>query len=207
MLHLIPLIKAIGYAGIFGIIFIETGVLFGFFFPGDTLLFSVGVLAYERYFNLPIAIGILSVAAICGGFFGYWTGKKVGNLLFTRDDSLFFKKSHVVHAESFFKQYGNITVFIGRYVPVVRTFVPTVAGAANMRYKNFIIYNIIGGITWCTLTTLLGYFLGERFPNIDKYLLPVVLVVCLASFAPVIFELFKRRNTIKNTRQNQNSNI
>ena len=194
MFHLIPLIKAIGYAGIFGIIFIETGMLFGFFFPGDTLLFSVGVLAFAGYFNLPIAIVCLCLAAISGGFFGYWAGKKMGPHIFSREDSVFFKKSHVLRAETFFKKYGNVTIFIARYVPIVRTFAPTVAGVAQMKYKNFVIYNIAGGIAWCTSITLIGYFFGSKIPNIDHYLLPAVGIVCVASFLPILFEFFKSKH-------------
>ena len=202
MIHLIPLIKAMGYAGIFGIIFCETGMLFAFFFPGDTLLFSVGVLAYEHYFNLPLAITVLSLAAICGGLFGYWAGKKIGHKIFVREDSTFFKKSHVARAEKFFTKYGNVTVFLARYVPVVRTFIPTVAGVARMKYKNFFVYNIIGAIAWCTVITGIGYFLGEEIPNIDKYLLPLIGIVCLVSFSPIIFEFFKRKG-----RQNKNFGV
>jgi len=194
MFHLIPLIKAIGYAGIFGIIFCESGVFFAFFFPGDTLLFSVGVLAYQHYFNLWIAVVYVCVAAIAGGLFGFWTGKKIGPRIFTREDSLFFKKSYVKKAQMFFTKYGNVTVFISRYIPIVRTFAPTVAGVAQMKNKNFFIYNFLGGTTWCASLVLFGYFLGEKIPDIDKYLLPIVAFVCVASFLPLIFEVFKRKN-------------
>ena len=193
MLHLIPIIKTIGYAGIFGIIFCENGMLFAFFFPGDTLLFSVGVLAYENYFNLPLAIIILSIAAIAGGFFGYFAGKKIGPFLYKKEDSLFFKKKHLLQAESFFNKYGKITVFLARFVPIVRTFVPTISGVALMKYKNFVIYNILGGIAWCTSITLVGYYLGEKVPNIDKYLLPFIAFICLVSFFPILLEFFSKR--------------
>ena len=193
MFHLIPFIKAIGYLGIFGIIFFETGTLVCFFFPGDTLLFSVGVLAYENYFNLPLAIIVLSLAAIAGGFFGYFAGEKIGPFLFTRKDTLFFKKAHLMRAENFFKQYGNITVLLARFVPIVRTFVPTVAGVAHMKYKNFAIYNTSSGVIWCTSITLIGYYLGEKVPNIDKYLLPAVAIICLISFFPILLEFFNKK--------------
>ena len=197
MFHLIPIIKAIGYLGIFGIIFVETGMLIGFFFPGDTLLFSVGVLAYEKHFNLPIALGVLSLAAIAGGFFGYFIGDKIGPFLFTRKDSLFFKKAYLVQAESFFKKYGNATIFLARFVPIARTFTPTVAGVAHMKYKNFALYNIVSGIVWCSSITLIGYYLGKRVPDIDKYLLPAVAIICLISFLPLLLEFFSKK------RQNQ----
>lgn len=177
-------------------------MLFAFFFPGDTLLFSVGVLAYEGYFNLPFAVGLLSLAAICGGLFGYWVGDTIGHRIFTREDSLFFKKSHVARAERFFHTYGNITVFLARYVPVVRTFIPTIAGVARMKYRNFFVYNIIGAIAWCTVITFLGYYLGKKVPNIDTYLLPIIGIVCLVSFSPIVFEFFNKKR-----RQNKNFGV
>ena len=194
MPELIPLIQTVGYIGIFAIIFIETGMLFGFFFPGDTLLFSVGVLASEHYLNLPLVIIVLSVAAVGGGMFGYWTGGKLGPKIFTRDDSAFFKKSHVVRAEKFFARHGNITVFIARYIPVVRTFIPTIAGVARMQYRKFFTYNLVGGVAWCTLIVLIGYFFGQKIPNIDAYLLPIVGVACAASFLPILIEVFKKKH-------------
>ncbi len=206
MFNLILIIKTAGYLGIFGIIFIETGVFFGFFFPGDTLLFSVGVLAFQNYFSLPVVVVVLSLASITGGFFGYWTGQKIGPRLFAREDSLFFKKSHVVRATQFFTKHGNKTIFLSRYVPIVRTFAPTVAGVASMNFRNFIINNILGGVAWCTSITLLGYYIGQKIPNIDAYLLPTVACVCLASFFPILIEVFKRKN-IQKTRQNQKSDI
>ena len=194
MPELIPLIQTVGYIGIFAIIFIETGMLFGFFFPGDTLLFSVGVLASEHYLNLPLVIIVLSVAAVGGGMFGYWTGGKLGPKIFTRDDSAFFKNSHVVSAEKFFARHGNITVFIARYIPVVRTFIPTIAGVARMQYRKFFTYNLVGGVAWCTLIVLIGYFFGQKIPNIDAYLLPIVGVACSASFLPILIEVFKKKH-------------
>jgi membrane-associated protein len=197
MFHLIPLIKTLGYLGIAGIVFCENGMLFAFFFPGDTLLFSVGVLAYEKYFNLPLVIIVLSIAAIAGGFFGYFAGKKIGPLLFTKEDSVFFKKKNLARAEVFFKKYGIITILIGKFVPIVRTFAPTIAGVANMKFKIFAIYNILGGIIWCSTITLIGYFLGKKVPNIDAYILPFIGIVCLMSLIPPFVEVIKKK-----TRQN-----
>ncbi len=193
MFHLIPIIKALGYLGIFGIIFFETGVIFCFFFPGDTLLFSVGVLAYHNYFNLVIAMIVLSLAAISGGFFGHWTGRKVGPTIFNREDSPFFKKSYVERAKNFFNKYGNITIFFARFVPIVRTLAPTVAGVASMKKKNFFIYNILGGVVWCFSITLIGFIFGGKMPNIDMYLLPAIAIVCTISFFPVLVEFFKSK--------------
>ena len=194
MFSLIAIIKTLGYFGIFGIIFIETGMLFGFFFPGDTLLFSVGVLSFHNYFNIVYAIILLALAAILGGLFGYWAGRKIGPRIFNREDSLFFKKSYVIRAQDFFRKYGNGTIFLARFVPVVRTFAPTVAGVASMKYKNFYIYNILGAIVWCSSVTLFGYFIGGSISGVDKYLLPVIAIACTASFFPILIEVFKRKH-------------
>ncbi len=197
MISLISIIKAIGYIGVFGIIFAETGVFFGFILPGDTLLFACGVLAYKKYFNLPLIIIIIALAAICGGFFGYWFGKKVSEKIFTKKDTLFFKKKHLEKAHDFFNEYGSKTIFIGRYVPIVRTFVSTIAGVANMKYKKFAVYNIVGAIAWATTIPLLGYFVGKRIPSIDDYILPIIFIACILSFSPIVYEVIRKKKRQK----------
>lgn len=193
MFHLIPFIKAIGYLGIFGIIFCETGILVGFFLPGDTLLFSVGVLTYQNYLNFTIAIIVLILAAICGATFGYLVGKKTGPYIFNKENSIFFKRSYVERAHRFFDKYGNVTVFITRYIPILRTFSPTIAGVAKMKFRNFMFYNILGAIAWCLTIVSLGYFLGEKVSNIDRYLLPLIAIACISSFVPIIYKVFKTK--------------
>ena len=125
---------------------------------------------------------------------GYWIGKKAGPRIFRREDSAFFKKSHVARAETFFASHGSITVFLARYVPIVRTFSSTIAGVAGMKFRKFAAYNILGGAAWCTSIVLVGYYLGQKIPNIDAYLLPLVAFVCTVSFLPVLVEVFKRKH-------------
>jgi membrane-associated protein len=190
---LLPFLKTIGYIGIFAMLFAETGLLVGVVLPGDTLLFSAGLLASQGYFNIGLMIVGASMAAIIGDSTGYWTGQKFGPKIFAREESIFFKKSYVVRAQAFFDKHGRKTIFLARYIPIVRTFTPIIAGVAGMPYRSFAFYNILGGIVWCTAITLAGYFLGARVPNIDAYILPAVGAVFVLSFIPVIVEVIKRK--------------
>ena len=196
MSSLIPFIQAAGYIGIFAIIFAETGLLVGFFFPGDTLLFAAGVLASQGFFNIWIVLVLACVAAVTGDSVGYWIGRKLGPKLFVREDSRFFKRHYVVRAQHFYEKYGKKTIFLARYVPVVRTFAPVVAGVGEMKYKIFFLYNVFGGIIWCLSVGLLGYFLGAKISNIDAYILPIIAVIFVLSFLPVITEfVVAKRNS------------
>lgn len=180
------LLQTFGVLGFFAVIFAESGLFFGFFLPGDSLLFTAGLLAP----TLGVNIWLLSIGAvlmaILGDSTGYYFGKKVGPALFKKEDSLFFKKSHLLKAEVFFEKHGPKSIILARFIPVVRTFTPILAGAGNMNYKVFLTYNIIGGIIWGGGLTLLGYYLGSVIPNIDKYLIPIVLAIIFVSFIPVI---------------------
>ena len=193
MEKLIPLIETVGYIGVFGMLFAETGLLVGFFLPGDTLLFAAGLLAGKGFFNIWILLIGASAAAVIGGIAGYAIGKQFGPKLFTRDDSLLFKRAYVLRAQGFFAKYGKKTIFLARFVPIVRTFVPVVAGVGEMKYKPFFAYNLIVGIAGCCTIGLLGYFLGARVPNIDAYILPIVLGILVLSFVPVIREFMRKR--------------
>lgn len=201
MLDPILIIKGAGLLGIFGIIFAESGLLVGFFLPGDTLLFAAGMFASRGYF--PIALLIIGgiIAAIIGDNVGYWTGKKLGRKLFDREDSAFFKKEHLNKAEKFYTKYGLMAIIIARFVPVVRTFAPIVAGVAQMNYRLFFIYNVVGGILWITSVSLLGYFFGPLIPDIDSLLMPIVLVIIGLSFFPFIIGIFHK---LINKKKNQN---
>ncbi len=190
---LIPIIQTLGYLGVFGVIFAESGLLVGFMLPGDTLLFSAGLLAASGHFNLWVLIIGTSIAAILGDSVGYWIGKKAGPSLFRREESLFFKQEYLEKAKDFFAKHGVKTIVLARYVPIVRTFAPVVAGAAHMRYRTFLVFNIIGGVLWCTSLPLLGFYLGERIPSIDRYVLPVVGAIVVLSFVPMGIALLKRR--------------
>ncbi len=198
MNSLIPFIETAGYIGVFAMIFAETGLLVGVVLPGDTLLFSVGLLAAEGHFAITLLIIGCSLAAIAGDSVGYWTGKKFGPQIFSREESIFFRKSYVARAQAFFERHGRKTIFLARYVPIVRTFTPVIAGVAEMPYQNFLVYNILGGIAWTLSILVLGYFFGSKIPNIDRYILPVILGVFVLSFIPMILELLRthRKNSI-----------
>ncbi len=181
---LFGIIKAVGYAGIFFIIFAESGILIGFFLPGDTLLFSAGLLAAAGYLNLPILIIVIALGAVLGDQFGYFLGRKYGPKIWKHEESFWFKKKRVEEAEAFFKKYGKKTILLARFVPVVRTFAPVLAGVGKMDYGTFFKYNVWGGILWSVSVTMLGYFLGEAVPNIDMYLLPIVILIAVLSVLP-----------------------
>ncbi len=187
------IIVAFGLIGIISIIFIETGLFFGFFFPGDSLLFTAGFFASQDLLPLSVLLFGTFLAAIVGDSVGYWTGKKVGPALFTREDSLFFKKKYISDAQHFYEKYGKKTIILARFVPIIRTFAPIVAGIGNMQYRIFITYNIIGAFIWTFGITLLGYFLGKTIPNVDKYLIPIIIFIVLTSFIPAIAHLFKKK--------------
>ncbi len=191
MFDLVALIKAAGYLGLFGIIFAESGLFFGFFFPGDSLLFTAGFLASKGFLNIYFLIVLTFLAAVLGDNVGYWFGKKTGPKIFTRDDSLLFHKDHVTKAEKFFKKYGPKTIIFARFVPIVRTFAPILAGVGKMHYRTFFIYNLVGGALWTISLSLLGYFLGQIVPNIDKYLLPIVALIIIVSALPNIYQILK----------------
>lgn len=192
-IDLIALIKAFGYLGLFAIVFAESGLFFGFFLPGDSLLFTAGLLASQGFLNPWLLSAIISTGAILGDSVGYWFGAKVGPKIFTRENSFFFNKRHIERTHLFYLKYGSRAVVLARFVPIVRTFTPILAGVGSMPYGTFLRYNIIGGILWGTGLTLLGYFLGTVIPGIDKYILPIVIGIIVISFLPVALELIKSR--------------
>ncbi len=193
-LDLISIVKAVGYAGIALAIFSESGVLFGIFFPGDSLLFTSGLIASQGFLNIFILIPLIVVSAILGDTVGYWFGAKVGTRLFTREDSFFFKKRHAEKTRDFYGKYGTKAVFLSRFIPIIRTIAPILAGVAKMNYAKFLKYNVAGGILWGAGITLIGYFLGSAFPGTQKYLTLIIAVIIVVSFAPIIFEIVKRKN-------------
>lgn len=194
---LIEAIKTVGYAGLFAIVFAETGLFLGFFLPGDSLIFVAGFLASQGFFGPVLLSVILFVAAVTGNMAGYEFGRRVGPKLFSREDSLLFRKDHVTKTKKFYDKYGGKTVMIARFVPVVRTFAPILAGVAEMKYMVFLAYNIAGAAIWAVGLTVLGYFLGTRVPDIDKYLLPIVLVIIVVSVLPGVFHLWRDRQEMK----------
>ncbi len=192
------IIIASGYLGIFATIFAESGFLLGIFLPGDSLLFTLGLFASKGSFSILI-LWILSVsAAILGDSFGYFSGRKFGPAIFSKEDSLFFRKSYLDKTQAFYDKYGKKTIILARFVPIVRTLAPIFAGVANMNYRTFVSYNIIGGILWPSVMLFSGFFLGNVFPGIKNYLSEVILLIIFLSFLPVIFELVKTYKNRKN---------
>lgn len=204
MFDLIALIKTVGYLGLFGIIFAESGLLVGFFFPGDSLLFTAGFLASQGFLNIWVVVFLCFVGAVSGDSFGYFFGHKVGPKIFTRDDSLFFNKNHLKRAEAFYQKYGAKAIILARFLPLVRTFAPILAGVGQMRYRTFFIFNVIGGMLWAIGIPLAGFYLGSAIPNVDRYLLPIVLFIIFISVLPMITHIAKdplyRTQIIKGTR-------
>lgn len=193
------LIKTGGYALLFLIVFAETGLLIGFFLPGDSLLFLAGTLCAlvlpghsAPILSLVLMIPLLCLAAISGDATGYFIGRKVGPTLFAREDSRFFKKAHLEKTRAFYEKHGPKTIVLARFVPIVRTFAPTVAGAAEMPYKTFVVYNVIGGVSWITSMTLLGFFLG-RNEWIGKNLEKAVIVIVFLSILPMVVHFLQER--------------
>ena len=186
------LIMTLGLLGVIGIIFLETGAFFGFFFPGDSLLFTAGFLASQGYVSFAgLLIGAFA-AAVIGDSVGYAFGKKVGPTLFSREDSLIFNKKHIFEAQRFYEKHGKKTIILARFIPIVRTFAPIVAGIGGMTYKTFITFNIIGGFIWTWGMLWLGYGLSTIIPNPDKYIVLIVLGIVLVSSAPVLRVILKK---------------
>lgn len=185
MFDLTTLIQTTGYVGLAAIVFAESGLFFGFFFPGDSLLFTAGFLASQGYFNIVLLVPLLTVAAIAGDSAGYWTGKKAGPLLFTRPDSFLFSQKRVAEARAFFEKNGAVSIVLARFIPAVRTFTPIIAGIAGMEYKKFLTYNVVGGLLWGAGLPTAGYFLGALVPNADRYVLPIVALIIIVSLIPL----------------------
>jgi membrane-associated protein len=187
----ILIIKAAGVIGIILIVFAETGLFFGFFFPGDSLLFTAGIFASQHFFSIALLLVCCIIAAILGDSVGYWSGKKYGRQLFDRDAGFFFKKKRLYDAEVFYEKHGKSTIIIARFVPIIRTFAPIVAGIGNMSYVSFISYNVFGGVAWVSLLLLSGYFLGGLIPNPDKYIIPIAFLIIIVSFLPIIIKMIR----------------
>lgn len=191
MLDPILIIKTVGVIGIILIIFAETGLFFGFFFPGDSLLFTAGIFASQGFMSIEVLLIGCILASIIGDSVGYWSGKKYGRKLFDRDSGFFFKKQRLHDAEEFYEKHGKFTIIIARFVPIIRTFAPIVAGIGKMHYRTFISYNIFGGIAWVSAMLLSGYFLGGLIPNPDKYILPIALFIIVISVVPIVIKTLK----------------
>lgn len=192
-MDLAALIKTVGYLGLFGIIFAESGLLIGFFLPGDSLIFTAGFLASQGYLNIYWVLVATLTGAIIGDNVGYIFGKKVGPKIFKKEDSLLFHKDHLEKARIFYEKHGGKTLILARFMPVIRTFAPILAGVGNMNYRTFFFYNVVGGILWGASLPLLGYFLGTAIPNIDKYLHLIIIGIILLSILPSLIHLLKTK--------------
>ncbi len=192
------LVQAAGYVGLTAIIFAETGLLIGFFLPGDSVLVTAGLLASQPQFGLNMwLLGVLlTVAAVMGNSLGYVIGRYTGPRLFTRDDSLLFKKKHLFRAHAFYEKHGGKTLVIARFMPIVRTFVPVVAGFAAMNLRVYTAYNVLGAVMWIWSMLFIGYFLGSTIPGVEKHITPIILVVILISLLPGIIAWARERNRV-----------
>jgi len=192
------LVQTAGYVGLIVIIFVETGFFFGFFLPGDSLLVTAGLLiATKLDMNVYLLGAMLNVAAIAGDALNYWVGRVTGPRIFVRNDSFFFKKKHVERAHEFYEKHGAKTIVLARFMPIIRTFAPLVAGVAKMDYKVFAIYNVVGGTAWIWSMLFTGYFLGRYVPGIDKYIELVIIVVIFLSILPGIVAWWRERRRLK----------
>ncbi len=187
--QLMETLKVIGYGGIGAIVFAESGLFFGFFLPGDSLLFAAGILASSGVFSLSALLVIVILAAIVGDSVGYFFGRCVGRKLLKKKNSFFFKRKYLLEAEVFYEKHGPKAIVLGRFIPIVRTFVPIVAGVALMKYGTFLKYNILGGFIWGGGVICLGYLLGTRIPAVEHYLLPIIVIIITVSFLPLLYEL------------------
>lgn len=188
---LVSLIKTTGYTGLFTIIFAESGLLIGFFLPGDSLLFTAGFLASQDWLDIRILVPLLFVAAVLGDNVGYAFGKRVGERLFNKPGSKFFNKENLLKAQNFFEKHGKKAIVLARFIPVVRTFTPIVSGVAKMNYRVFFLFNIIGALLWAVGLLLMGYFFGRIIPNADKYVLPITGLIIVISVIPTLTEYLK----------------
>lgn len=180
------------------IIFVETGLFVGFFLPGDSLLVTAGVFAGAGHLGLAWLLSLVALCAIAGDQLGYWIGRKAGEGLYAREDSLIFKKRHLQEAHKFYEHHGAKTVIIARFVPIIRTFCPPVAGAAKMTYKRYLLFDIAGGILWVWAMVLLGYTLGRTVPNVDNKIHYIIAAVIVVSFIPAAYHAWKSKSKAKN---------
>jgi len=193
------LVRVGGLMALIAIVFVETGLFVGFFLPGDSLLVTAGLFAASGRLNLWSLFLFVSLAAIIGDTVGYTIGAKTGPRLFTRDDSLLFHKKHLITTKEFYDRYGGVTIIIARFMPIVRTFAPVVAGVGGMEYRRFAFYNVMGGIGWVVSMTSLGYFLGKSVPNIDQHIHLVIAIVIFVSLLPGIIKFTREKWKVHGT--------
>ncbi len=192
----IEMVKTGSYVGIAVLVFAESGLLFGIFLPGDSLLFAAGLLAAGGVLSIQPLIIFVVIAAIIGDSVGYWFGANVGVSFFKRKDSFFFKQEYLKRTERFYETYGGRAVVLARFIPIVRTIAPILAGVGSMTYRQFITYNIIGGTLWGAGMLALGFSLGSVLPNAESYVLPLSLVIIVLSFLPILLNLLRGKKAV-----------
>jgi len=199
VLNVEHIIQSGGLLLIAAIVFAESGLLVGFFLPGDTLLFTAGFFAAQGKLPLNWLLIVLLVASIAGYEVAYEIGKRGGKRLFRKKDGLLFRKEYIDQSEKFYEKHGGKTIILARFIPIVRTFAAVVAGIGSMDRKKFFVYNVAGAVPWCIGVTMLGYWLGSKIPSIDKYLLPIILLACVFTFAPPLIHVWRdrRKNNTK----------
>jgi len=177
------------------VVFAETGLFFGFFLPGDYLLFMAGLLCSSGMIEVSPSVLLISLilAGVLGNFTGYWFGYRTGPVLFNRPDSLFFKKRYIVIAEEFYARHGGMALILGRFFPIIRTFAPIFAGVVKVDFKKFTLYNLIGSIAWVSTFTLAGFFLGRRYPQLKYYLQYIVIGLIITTTIPLVIAFMKRK--------------
>jgi len=185
------LIVTVGYIGLFAIVFAESGLLVGFFLPGDSLLFTAGFLASQGILDIRLLIPLLAVAAISGDQVGYIFGARVGPRLFNREESFFFQRKNLDRAHAFYEKHGGKAIVLARFLPIVRTFAPIVAGMGRMNYSRFVFFNVAGGLLWTISMLVGGYLFGSIIPDVDRYLLPVIVLIIVVSIAPSAWHVYK----------------
>jgi membrane-associated protein len=195
--HLVELIQKYGtyiYGILFLIVFCETGLVVTPFLPGDSLLFTIGLLAYEGDLNLALVFVLLSIAAILGDTVNYWIGAKIGPKVFTSESSRWLNREHLVRTHAFYEKYGGKTIIIARFMPIIRTFAPFVAGIGRMTYPKFLLYNVVGGLLWIGLFLLAGYLAGYWIgKKVKGYLTPVIFAIIILSVLPAVVEYWRAR--------------
>ncbi len=187
----IPFIKTAGLFGISFIILFESGIPLGFFLPGASLLFAAGILASAGYFSLTALLFMTFISAVIGDIIGFYLGVKIGDVFLTKEHR-FIKKEHIEKTQRFFQTHGKKAIIIARFIPVIRTFTPILAGVAKMKVKDFFSYNIIGAFMWTWGTILLAYFLGQHIPNLEKYLLPICIGIIIITLIPAALEMLSK---------------
>ncbi|OGO90625.1 MAG: hypothetical protein A3F10_06865 [Coxiella sp. RIFCSPHIGHO2_12_FULL_42_15] len=187
-------VEIIGYVGILSIIFLETGLFLGFFLPGDSLLFTAGFLASQRIFNIWILVPTVFITAILGYQLGYWFGKKFISWLLQRKESFWFKRRYLEQTKAFYDKHGSKALILGRLMPIIRTFVPIVAGMVGMTRGRYLFLNVVGALAWVGGIMLLGYYVGQAIPNAEHYIFPIVLAIIFLSISPGLWRYWHRNS-------------